>query len=223
MRGLVKGVVTIGAFASFVACRPSFETVTEWPKRPRHPDGVSLEPAPTTPAPAFRAPANGVVALREPFVTKKVELAVRALVRALENADMTSLQSLTAGGGTPSSTSHHELLRAWMARVPRYQREKAAGTRRTELAAIARVRPYLDEDDERPSDPTSGSPRSPRDSEETRDQLVRVEIDTAASEESAGSLAPSNPSGSASFRDEFVVRVREDVDGVRIVSEPYDP
>ena len=41
------------------------ETATEIPKAPRRPDGVVLEPPPALPSPADRAPASGIVALRD--------------------------------------------------------------------------------------------------------------------------------------------------------------
>lgn len=77
------------------------ETATELPKTPRRPDGVVIEPPPALPVAGDRAPATGVVALREPLGDKDVEEVVRAYVRAFEREDIDALVQLLAQEAVP--------------------------------------------------------------------------------------------------------------------------
>jgi hypothetical protein len=157
----------------FVACGGGgWPTAAEMPARPRHPDGVALEPAPAMPSVADRADARGVVALRAPLADKDVEDIVRAYLRAFEREDDQALvlllaqeaSSLGRAGGT-----RQQLIESWRAKMKSFEYQRLAGL---EIARVSQI--------ERHTYETLGGPGSlPRPSEmRPGDLYVRVPIAT---------------------------------------------
>ncbi len=116
----------------------SLDTATELPKTPRHPDGVVLEPPPVLPAAADRAPAAGVVALREPLPDKDVEDVVRAYVRGFEREDIDALTRLLAQEAAPLGRGggRQQLLEVWNTKIKNFEYQKLAGT---EIARVSQI------------------------------------------------------------------------------------
>jgi hypothetical protein len=130
-------LVLVGACA---ACAGSggLDTVTEMPKTPRRPDGVVLEPPPAMPAPADRASATGIVALREPLADKDVEDVVRAYVRAFEREDIEALVQLLAQEASPLGRAGNraQLIELWRTKMKNFEYQKLAGV---EVARVAQI------------------------------------------------------------------------------------
>ncbi len=115
------------------------ETATEVPVAPRRPDGVALEQPPAMPAPADRAPARGVVALREPLADKDVEDIVRAYLRAFEREDDQALSNLLASEAAPlgrPGTSRIHLVELWKTKMRNFEYQRLAGV---EVARISQI------------------------------------------------------------------------------------
>jgi len=108
------------------------------PKTPRRPDGVVLEPPPALPAPADRAPASGIVALREPLADKDVEDVVRAYVRAFEREDIDALIQLLAQEASPLGRAggKSQLIDLWRTKIKNFEYQKLAGV---EVARVAQI------------------------------------------------------------------------------------
>lgn len=132
-------LAALGAFIVSCAGTGALETTTEMPKeRTRHPDGVVLEPPPALPAPADRAPASGIVSLREPLADKDVEDVVRAYVRAFEREDIDALVQLLAQEATPLGRTGNraQLVDLWRTKMKNFEYQKLAGV---EVARIAQI------------------------------------------------------------------------------------
>jgi hypothetical protein len=114
------------------------ETATEMPKTPRRPDGVVLEPSPALPSASDRAPATGIVALREPLADKDVEDVVRAYVRAFEREDIDALVQLLAQEAVPlgRAGSKNQLVDLWRTKIKNFEYQKLAGV---EVARFAQI------------------------------------------------------------------------------------
>jgi hypothetical protein len=132
-----------GSLLALVGCAGSgaLETATEMPKNPRRPDGVVLEPPPAMPAPADRAPASGIVALREPLADKDVEDVVRAYVRAFEREDLDALVQLLAQDASPLGRAggKNQLVDLWRTKMKNFEYQKLAGV---EVARVAQIERY---------------------------------------------------------------------------------
>lgn len=143
-RGIVLvAVVAVVASLVLTACAgaSTLETATEMPKTPRRPDGVVLEPPPAMPTPADRAPASGIVALREPLADKDVEEIVRAYVRAFEREDLAALVKLLAQDASPLGRAggKNQLVEVWRTKMKNFEYQKLAGV---EVARVAQLEKY---------------------------------------------------------------------------------
>jgi len=147
------------------------ETATELPKAPRRPDGVVLEPSLGVPAASDRAPAAGIVALREPLADKDIEDVVRAYVRAFEREDLEALVHLLAQEAAPLGRGggRNQLIDVWRTKMKNFEYQKLAGT---EVARVSQL--------ERHTYETLGAPGSPARPPEMHpgDLYVRIPIAT---------------------------------------------
>jgi hypothetical protein len=117
----------------------ALETATEMPKGPRRPDGVALEQPPAIPTASDRAPATGVVALREPLADKDVEDIVRAYLRAFEREDDKALELLLATDAAPlgrQGSTRVQLLELWKTKMRNFEYQRLAGM---EVARISQM------------------------------------------------------------------------------------
>jgi hypothetical protein len=101
-------------------CQPApMATVLELPKTPRQPDGVVIDPEPALPPAFARAPAEGVVSLKEPLDEGIVGAAIEAFFsvftshapEALEGVLSRSARLLDSHGGSSYAIVRDELLR----------------------------------------------------------------------------------------------------------------
>lgn len=117
------------------------ETATETPSAPRRPDGVVLEPPPALPDASDRAPARGVVALREPLADKDVEEVVRAYVRGFEREDVGALEQLLAHDATPLGRAggRAQLVELWRTRIRNFEYQKLAGLEVARFSQIEKL------------------------------------------------------------------------------------
>lgn len=108
------------------------------PKTPRRPDGVVLEPSRALPSASDRAPAAGIVALREPLADKDVEDVVRAYVRAFEREDIDALVQLLAQEAVPLGRAGNktQLVELWRTKMKNFEYQKLAGV---EVARVAQI------------------------------------------------------------------------------------
>jgi hypothetical protein len=108
---LSSRLVGIGALASLAgaAClREPIPTALELPSGPRRPDGVTIDVPPALPSLATRAPAEGVVALKEGVSDATIRAATDAFfdafaahdAEALERSLSRSARHLDAHGGS---------------------------------------------------------------------------------------------------------------------------
>lgn len=105
----------------------------------RRPDGVVVEPAPALPRAADRAPAHGVVALREPLGVEAAEDLVRAYIHAFEREDEGALAQLLTGDAAPlfgGRGGRGALLEQWRTRLKNLDYGKLAGL---EVARLERM------------------------------------------------------------------------------------
>lgn len=128
-----EGVVLAGCSST-----GTFETATSLPTTPRRPDGVALEPTPAVPQPTDRAPATGVIALREPLADKDVEDVVRAYVRAFEREDIEGLRQLLCQDATPIGRAggKQQLVDLWAMRIRNFEYQKLAGSEIARLSEL---------------------------------------------------------------------------------------
>lgn len=114
------------AFVWLASCaaHSSFDTAKEAPAPPRQPDGVVLEAEPSLPDLAGRAPARGVVALREPRDAAPFRDLAYAYVHALQREDLDSVLALLTldavalhGKARPTRSALLESLRTRMRAV----------------------------------------------------------------------------------------------------------
>jgi hypothetical protein len=168
----VLGLSSVALFAC-VACvgGGALETATELPTTPRRPDGVVLEPPPAMPLPADRAPASGIVALREPLADKDIEDVVRAYVRAFEREDLDALVQLLAQEASPlgRAGSKNQLVDLWRTKMKNFEYQRLAGV---EVARVAQIEKYGYE-----ALGASGAPQRPAEMK-PGDLYVRVPIAT---------------------------------------------
>jgi hypothetical protein len=109
---------------------------------PRHPDGVLIEPPVAIPPATDRAPARGVVALREPLADEAIKDVVRQYVRAWVAEDQTALQqllTLDAVSLDPAHTARGAMVEAWTHRMQTLDYKKLAGQ---EIARLDRIERY---------------------------------------------------------------------------------
>ena len=94
-------------------------TVVELPQSPRRPDGVVLDPEPALPRAVTRAPARGIVSLKEPLGDKVVGAAIEAFFAVftghepepLEGVLARSARLLDSHGGSSYAVVRDELVR----------------------------------------------------------------------------------------------------------------
>ncbi len=130
------------ALVSLVGCGGGpLETATEMPKTPRRPDGVVIEPPAALPVAVDRAPASGVVALREPLADKEVEEVVRAYLRAFEREDVDALVQLLAQEAVPlgRAGSKAQLVELWRTKIKNFEYQRLAGV---EIARFAQIEKF---------------------------------------------------------------------------------
>jgi hypothetical protein len=108
------------------------------PVAPRRPDGVVLEPVPAMPVAVDRAPATGIVALREPVADKDVEDVIRAYVRAFEREDLDALVQLLAQEASPLGRAggKNQLVELWRTKLRNFEYQKLAGV---EIARVTQI------------------------------------------------------------------------------------
>jgi hypothetical protein len=124
------------------ACGGGWDSATELPKAPRHPDGVAIEPPPAVPSASDRAPAQGVVAIRAPLSDKDVEDVVRAYIRGFEREDEPSLVQLLAQDAAPigrPGATRQQLIESWRIRLKTNEYQRLAGTDVARYSEIERL------------------------------------------------------------------------------------
>ncbi len=147
-------------------------TAVEVPAATRHPDGVVIEPPPAMPPVTDRAPARGVVALREPLADETIKDVVRRYVRAWVLEDLTSLEqlmTLDAVSLDSARQTRSALREVWRTRIANLDYKKLAGN---DVARFERIERY--------DYGEVGVPSAPSRPPEMRrgDVLVRVPIAT---------------------------------------------
>jgi hypothetical protein len=106
---------------------------------PRRPDGVVVEPPPAIPRASDRAPARGVVTLREPLGVEAAQDLVRAYVHAFEHEDEGALAQLLTSDAAPlfgGRGGRGALLEQWRTRLKNLDYGKLAGL---EVARLERM------------------------------------------------------------------------------------
>lgn len=141
MRAYSAGLVVVGFGIWACGGARALETATALPSAPRRPDGVALEPPPAVPPASERAPAAGVVALREPLADKDVEDVVRAYVRAFEREDIEALRQLLCQDATPIGRAggRQQLIELWAMRIRNFEYQKLAGS---EIARLSQLQKH---------------------------------------------------------------------------------
>ncbi|AKV01783.1 hypothetical protein AKJ09_08446 [Labilithrix luteola] len=132
-------LLAAGASVTSMGCSGgALETATSMPSAPRRPDGVVLEPPAALPAAVDRAPASGVVALREPLGDKDIDDVVRAYVRAFEHAELDTLKEMTARDATTLGRSgdRNQLIALWAAKLKSADHAKLSGAETPRLGPI---------------------------------------------------------------------------------------
>ena len=124
------------------SCGGGWDTATELPKTPRRPDGVAVEPAPALPSVSDHAPAQGVVALREPLADKDVEDVVRAYIRGFEHEEPDALAQLLAQDAAPigrSGGNRQQLIDTWRRRISSFEYQRLSGSEIARYSEIERL------------------------------------------------------------------------------------
>jgi hypothetical protein len=101
------------------------------PPPPRRPDGVVLEPEALVPAAAARAPARGVIALREPAGADAVVELVRGLFDGWSRQSLDAMLAFTtsdAGLLDGSDHGHAALVESWRQRLHAHEYNRLAGS-----------------------------------------------------------------------------------------------
>ena len=142
------------------------------PPRPRHPDGVLIEPPAALPVAADRADARGVVALREPLPDDALQAIVLAYLRGWTSESVDSLEQLLTSDAVSLDAAHQsraQLRDAWRSRMQNMDFKKLAGV---QIARTDRIEHFEVAD--------LGVPGAPARPSEMRagDVLVRVPIST---------------------------------------------
>ncbi len=156
------------------SCGGRVATATEMPTTPRHPDGVVVEPPPAMPPIGERAPARGVVALREPLSDEAVKEVVRTYFTLFEHEDLEGLSQLLTTDVVSldlrARGSRSNILEQWRARMRQLDYAKLAGL---EVVQLDRLEHYGFDDLE-------GSTSPPRPSVmRSGDTLVKVPVSAA--------------------------------------------
>lgn len=137
-----------GAFVVGAACQPPPAAAPE-PSRPapaassaRVPDGVVLDAPASVPAVQVRAPARGVITLREPVADEAVRKLVGDLVSAFQREDLAALRALlTSDAGLLSGRARAEradLVPSWARRLSQLDFKKLAGVELVRLEKVVR-------------------------------------------------------------------------------------
>jgi hypothetical protein len=103
---------------------------------------VLIEPPPAIPPATDRAPARGVVALREPLADEAMKDVVRQYLRAWVAEDQTALQqllTLDAASLDPAHLARGPMLEAWAHRIHTFDYKKLAGQ---DVARFDRIERY---------------------------------------------------------------------------------
>lgn len=117
---LVVAVVASGVLAG---CRQSVALDTDGP---RHPDGVSLDKAPSWPAADGEASStDGVATLRTPLGTDAALKVLHAYVRAIVTEDASAMRALHTSDATFVSSPLGQPSRAWVGIVNIWERRFA--------------------------------------------------------------------------------------------------
>jgi hypothetical protein len=146
-------------------------TAAELEKMPRKPDGVALDLPPAVPSSSERAPARGVVSLREPLSDERANDVVRAYMAAFLREDTEGLSQFLGADAVPLDTrgSRGALIESWRTRFRNLDYGKLAGT---ELVDYSTVERYSLDD-------LSAASRPPRPATMREDDLLlRVPITT---------------------------------------------
>jgi hypothetical protein len=116
------------------------KTATEMPGTPRQPDGVVLEPEQAMPDLVDRAPATGIVALREPIAESDIEDVVRAYVSAMEREDLDALVQLLAEDASPLGRDggRAQLVELWKAKIKSAEHQRLTTSELSEVSRIER-------------------------------------------------------------------------------------
>lgn len=176
----------------------ALETATELPKAPRRPDGVVLEPPPALPEARDRAPATGVVGLREPIADREIEDVVGKYFDAFVHENLDGLATLLGSGATylGAQGARAGLLEMWRGRMRSFEYQQLVGV---ELYRPAEVERHAYDTLGVPGAPTRPAAMQPG------DVLVRVPV-----------LTP-NVSGEQLFGEVVVLLLRRDDGRLRIV------
>lgn len=175
-RGLLAALgsaLALAALASSCGRSGGLETATEMPVARRRPDGVVLETTPAMPVAVDRAPAIGIIALREPLADKDVDDVVRAYLRAFEREDIDELVQLLAQDASPLGRAggKNQLIELWRTKMKSFEYHKLGGA---EVARFARLEKLAYDEFG-----VSGVPSRPRPAEmRSGDLYVRVPIAT---------------------------------------------
>jgi hypothetical protein len=138
---------------------------------PRRPDGVVVEPPPAMPSAVARAPARGVIALREPLGSDAVRELVTELMDAWVHESLDALVGLLAADAGPMearSRGRAKLAEDWRARIQAHEYNRLEGV---ELVRPERIERYDWQD-------LAASDAPPRPPDMHQDELyVRVPLD----------------------------------------------
>jgi hypothetical protein len=114
-------------------------TATKLPDEPRRPDGVLVEPSAALPPSRDRAPADGVVALREPLPDASIATAARAYVRAIVREDRDQLDALLTPNARMLDGAHESIGERWLTRFRANDYARWAGQEIVRPSTIART------------------------------------------------------------------------------------
>jgi hypothetical protein len=151
---------------------------------PRRPDGVVVEPPPAMPSAAVRAPARGVVALREPLGGDAVRELVTQLMDAWVRESIEGLIALLAPDAGPMdgrSRGRAKLREDWAGRITAHEYNRLEGV---ELVRPERIERYDWQD-------LQSSDAPPRPPDMHQDELyvrIPLEVTRAAGEKIFGDV-----------------------------------
>ncbi|MGH7435496.1 MAG: hypothetical protein ACRENE_07460 [Polyangiaceae bacterium] len=126
---LAAPVFVCGA-CGHVAAPPVIAPPSGSASAPRAPDGVALDPPPALPAPASRAPAGGVAALRVPVSREAVAALLRSFFDAWSRESVDDLAELLAPDAGPleaRTRGSRALVDAWRQRMRTHEYGRLAG------------------------------------------------------------------------------------------------
>jgi hypothetical protein len=126
----------VGGFAALAGCGGGSPAIAQAPSSssaeppPRRPDGVVVEPPAAMPAPAARAEARGVVALREPLSNDAVREVVLAIVGAWQHESIDDLLALLTSDAGPieaRARGRGALQESWRQRMRAHEFHRLEG------------------------------------------------------------------------------------------------